>query len=293
MVKTLKAIIRKGKELWNVYGGIALSTLIAWLTHWDKVEMDKWASYLILTLTCISVLTFFKIVLFRKKKKKATKLDKGIFNSNKNVKRLRTAINPMSIGQEVGNAIIYTCKGGKWFMGKVKNFFKELWGNKFTLLNTIIVLFLATLSQVMTYTEYLYRINWFAENEIVIKIASPIVAGIWVFIDLLTTYTKYGFESLDELAKRKEEKKLASLTKEEKGKLKDNVKDLKSKLEILKEKEESVSKAISNFETLINAGYLLSVSERDEYNSNKDQIINVQNAIANLENRIKQLEEEL
>lgn len=293
MIKTLKAIIRKGKELWNVYGGIALSTFIAWLTHWDKVEMDKWASYLILTLTCISVLTFFKIVLFRKKKKKTNRLDKGIFNANKNVKRLRTAINPMSIGQEVGNAIIYTCKGGKWFMGKVKNFFKELWGNKFTLLNTIIVLFLATLSQVMTYTEYLYRINWFAENEIVIKIASPIVAGIWVFVDLLTTYTKYGFESLEDLAKRKEEKKLASLSKEEKSKLKDNVKELKNTLEILKDKEEGMLKTISKLENLMSAGYSLNMNEREEYESNRNQITNVQNTIANLEDRIKQLEEEL
>lgn len=292
MIKMIKVVLRKAKELWNVYGGIALSTFIAWLTNWSKIEMDRWASYLILTLTCISVLTFFKIVLF-KKKKRTSKIDRGVFNAQKSVKTMRTAVDPIGVGQEVGNAIIYTVRGGKWFMQKIINFFKELWGNKFTLLNTIIVLFLATLSQVMTYTNYLYQINWFAEHELVVKIASPIIAGIWVFIDLLTTYTKYGFESLETIAKRKEEKKLATLSKEEKAILKENLKELKTTLNIAKEKHENLLKFISQTEQLINAGYSLNISEREQYDSNRNQVVNIKNTIDNLETRIKELEEKL
>ncbi len=292
MKKALKLFLKKVKELWNVYGGIALSTFIAWLTRWSKIEMDKWTSYLILTLTCISVLTFFKIVFF-KKKKKPNIIEKGAIQSQKSFKSLQTALNPQQVGEEVGNAIIYTVKGGRKLMKKVGNFFKELWYNKFTLSNTIIVLFMATLTQVATYTDYLYRFNWFAEHELVVKVASPIVAGIIVFIDLLTTYTKYGFESLEDIAKRKEQKKLAELSKQEKAKLKLKLKDLRDTLEVVKEKRKDLFKTIADMEKLINAGYNLSMRERDIYESDRNQVSNIENTISNLEKSIKEIEEQL
>lgn len=292
MKKALKLFLKKVKELWNVYGGIALSTFIAWFTRWSKIEMDKWTSYLILTLTCISVLTFFKIVFF-KKKRKPNIIEKGAIQSQKSFKSLQTALNPQQVGEEVGNAIIYTVKGGRKLMKKVGNFFKELWYNKFTLSNTIIVLFMATLTQVATYTDYLYRFNWFAEHELVVKVASPIVAGIIVFIDLLTTYTKYGFESLEDIAKRKEQKKLAELSKQEKAKLKLKLKDLRDTLEVVKEKRKDLFKTIADMEKLINAGYNLSMRERDIYESDRNQVVNIENTISNLEKSIKETEEQL
>ena len=289
-MRIIKIFIRKTKELWNVYGGIALSTLIAWLTHFDKLEMDKWASYLILCLTCISVLTFFKIVYFKRKK---NTIDKATIQTNRSVKALTTAVNPMSVGEEVGEAIIYTVKGGRKFVQKVKNFFKEIWGNKFTLGNTIIVLFLATLSQVMTYTEYLYRITWFAEHEIVVKIASPIVAIIWVFFDLLTTYTKYGFESLDEIATRKANAKVGKMSKEEKQVLKDNLRKLKDSLTVVEKKKSQIQKFIDETETLVSSGYVLDFNERGEYDKNKTQIVNLESSLEDLKKRIKEIEEKL
>ena len=291
MIKVLKTFIAKLKELWNVYGGIALSTLIAWINGWNKMEMDKWASYLVLTLTCVSVLTFFKIVFF--KRKSANVIDKGALQSQKSVKNLQTAINPMQVGEELGTTIIYTVKGGKVVMKKLKNFFKELWGNKFTLSNTLIVLFLATLSQVATYTEYLYKIQWFAENELVVKIASPIIALVWVFLDLFTTYTKYGFESLEDLAKRKEEAKLKQLTKEQKSVLKANIRKLENSLNIAKGKKKELHSMVSNFETLMGVGYNLNMTEREEYNSAVTQINTIDNTIKGLEQKIKELEEKL
>ena len=293
MIKTLRVIFRKTRELWNVYGGIALSTFIAWLTRWNKVQMDTWASYLILTLTCISVLTFLKIVFTKTKKKKTNFIDKGALQSQKSLKTLKTALDPMQVGEEVGTAIIYTVKGGKKFVKKLGNFFKELWGNKFTISNTLIILFFATLSQVATFTEYLYRFTWFAEHEMIVKIASPIIAGVWVFIDLLTTYTKYGFESLEEIAKRKEEKKLATLSKEEKVRLKANLKNFKNSLDIAKEKKKELYTLISNYEALVGSGYAPSPIEREVYTSNQNQIVNIDNTIKNLENKIQEIEEKL
>jgi len=289
-MRLLKILWRKTKELWNVYGGIALSTGIAYLNNFDKVEMDKWGSFLLLSLACISVLTFFKIVYFKKKKNVA---DRGVLSSTKSIKTLETAVNPLGVGEEIGQAIIYTVKGGKRFMQKIKNFFKELWGNKFTLGNTIILLFLATLSQVMTYTEYLYRINWFAEHELVVKIVSPIVAVIWVIIDLLTTYTKYGFESLEEIAERKLNKSMGKMTKEEKKKLKDNLRELKRNLIIVETKKSEIEKDVKDTETLIGSGYTLGFDERNQYDKNKTQLVNLDAGIEELKKRIKEVEDKL
>ena len=291
MIKILRVFIKKTKELWNVYGGIAISTLIAWLSHWDKVEMDRWASYLILTLTCISVLTFFKIVFL--KKKKANAVDKGAIISQKSFKTLKTAVDPMATGEEIGNAIIYTVKGGKSGMKKLGYFFKELWGNKFTLGNTIIVLFLATLSQVMTYTEYLYKIEWFAQNEIVIKIASPIIAGIWVFVDMFTTYTKCGFESLEEIAQRKLKSASTKMTKEEKKKLKESLKKLRDNLSLVQAKYDALTKSVNDFETLISAGYSLDYNERNEYDNKKTQSLNLGATIEKMKKDIEEIEKQL
>lgn len=291
MFRIIQVFIRKTKDLWNVYGGIALSTLIAFLTHWDKVEMDKWASYLILTLTCISVLTFFKIIY--SKKKKANALDKSAIHSQRSVNTLKNAIDPMATGQEVGEAIIYTYKGGKKILEKVKNFFKEIWGNKFTLGNTIIVLFFATLSQIMTYTEYLYRINWFAEHELVIKIASPIVAIIWVFVDLLTTYTKYGFESLDEIANRKLAKKTSELSKEEKQRLKGSLKEYKASLVTLRKRKIELEKMLQKFTDLESAQYVFNTKEINEWEDLKHQYNVLSETIDNVIKNIEDIESKL
>ena len=290
-MKIIRVFIKRTKELWNVYGGIALSTLIAFLTHWDKLEMDKWASYLILTLTCISVLTFFKLVY--SKKKKASAIDKGAIHSQRAVNTLKNAVNPMATGQEVGEAIIYTCKGGKKVLIKIKNFFKEIWGNKFTLGNTIIVLFFATLSQVMTYTNYLYQISWFAEHELVIKIASPIIAIIWVVIDLLTTYTKYGFESLDEIANRKLAKKTNELSKEEKQNLKGLLKQYKSSLVTLRKRKLELEKMLQKFEELEMAKYTFNTKEINEWEELKRQYNVLSESIDNTIKNIEDIESKL
>ncbi len=291
MIRLIQVFIRKTKDLWNIYGGIALSTLIAFLTHWDKIEMDRWASYLILTLTCISVLTFFKLVY--SKKKKANALDKGAIHSQRSINTLKNAVDPMATGQEVGEAIIYTYKGGKKVMKKVKNFFKEIWGNKFTLGNTIIVLIFATLSQIMTYTEYLYRINWFAEHEIVIKIASPIVAIVWVFIDLLTTYTKYGFESLDEIANRKLAKKTSELSKEEIQHLKGLLKQYKASLVTLRKRKMELEKMLQNFTDLDTAHYVFNTKEMNEWDELKKQYNVLSETIDNTIKNIEDIESKL
>lgn len=291
MIRVIQVFLKRTKELWNVYGGIALSTLIAFLTHWDRVEMDKWASFLILSLTCISVLTFFKLVY--SKKKKVSAFDKGAIHSQRSVSTLKNAVDPIATGQEVGEAIIYTYKGGKKVLNKIKNFFKELWGNKFTLGNTIIVLFFATLSQIMTYTEYIYRINWFAEHELVVKIASPIVAIIWVFIDLFTTYTKYGFESLDEIANRKLAKKTNELSKEERANLKGLLKQYKSSLVTLRKRKLELEKMLQKFSDLELAKYSFNTKEMNEWEDLKHQYNVLSETIDNTIRNIEDIESKL
>ena len=35
-------------KFWNIWGGIAIGTLIAWLNHFEKITMDNVTSYLAL-----------------------------------------------------------------------------------------------------------------------------------------------------------------------------------------------------------------------------------------------------
>ena len=62
------------KDLWNLYGGIILSTFISWLLNYDKNSMDSFTSYLLLTFTICSLLTIIKSKVFHKKIKPIEKL---------------------------------------------------------------------------------------------------------------------------------------------------------------------------------------------------------------------------
>ena len=46
----------------NIWGGIAIGTLIAWLNHFEKITMDNVTSYLALILTCIGIFTFTRSI---------------------------------------------------------------------------------------------------------------------------------------------------------------------------------------------------------------------------------------
>lgn len=115
-------------KFWTIYGGIAMSTLFSWIVDFSKPSMDTFTSYLVLTLACVSVLTFLKITLSKKKPKGI--LEHAMLSQN-SIKAMNIAVNPIKVGKEIGETIVETLetskKAGTKVMKKIKKFFKHLW----------------------------------------------------------------------------------------------------------------------------------------------------------------------
>lgn len=306
MVKILNELWEKIKSLWNIYGGIAISTIIAWLTNWSKVEMDRWASYLILTITCISLLTFFKVVF----KKKTNGIPDTIALQQKSVKTLKTALYPEKTGEELGNAIIYTVRGGKKIMGRFGKFIKWLWGNKYTLISIISNLIISATAQFIMYSDTLKDYAFFQEHKIVFISVVTGLCVLWLIDNIYCVVTKYGLENLNEIKNRLEEKKQEQLNKlkpEQKkalkdvlGKLKTTKKTLVNTLKDIDSSIALVESHISEFEMLKQINFAFSNEQTIDYQNSlaklsslNEQKANIKTQMEKLEGDIKRIEKKL
>ncbi len=305
IINIFQKICNKLKELWNIYGGIALSTLIAWWTGWTKTSMDLWASYITLTITCIGLLTFFKLAFAKRKK---NKVDAFALSSNKHIKRISSALNPERAGEEIGQTIIYTVGEGKKLMSKLKNLLKWLWGNKFTLISIISNIVVGAFAQFILYSDYLKDYQFFQEHKTVFIVVVTALTVLWLIENIYCVVTKYGLENLEELRKRSQEKKeeaVGKLTPEQK-------KTLKNQLSVFKKQESEivnrlkeidneliiVEKTISEF-TLLRSINISPTNEqmvdnqkaittKDQLKTEKD---NLTNQKSNIELAIKRIKE--
>lgn len=283
MSKILSELWEKIKGLWNVYGGIAISTTIAFLTNWNKVEMDRWGSYLLLTITCISLLTFFKVLL----KKKTNNIPDTLALQQKNVKQLKTALYPEKVGEELGTAIIYTVKEGQKVMGKFSKFCKWLWGNKFTLISIISNLTVSAVAQFIMYSDTLKDYAFFQEHKLIFIIVVTALCVLWLLDNIFCVVTKYGLENLNEIKARVEAKKqeqLAKLTPQQKqalkkllGNLKETEKGIVAKLKDVESAIEVTQSKINEFEVLQNINFGLSAEQVAEWQTLKTNVNDLEN----------------
>lgn len=294
-MKIFKEIIKKMKGFWNIYGGIIASTFIAWLNDFSRSTMDTWTSYLVLTLTCISVLTFFKIMLF---KQKTNGLIDTAAMSQQSVKALKAAVDPVKQGEELGKTILTTVqyvKKGNIVMEKLKKIFKWLWGNKLTLINIVSNLIVAAFSQFLLYSDSLKEYQFFQEHDIVFKVVVTILCVLWLLNNIYTGVTKYGLESLEQLRIRAEEIKVDATNKlnpEQRKVLKNSLSTFNSKLyelesqlvEIDKKIEES-KKVMADINTLVKVGITLSSSQEKEFYEEQDKVKEFENKKKELESQ--------
>ena len=297
-IQFIKNIINEIRNLWNVYGGIILSTVISWWSRWSKATIDVWASYLTLTITCIGLLTFFKIVIMNNKK---GKIDG--FALSKTAKNVRNALDPLKPGQEVGEAIIYTAKGGKKLMANLKKLLKWLWGNKLTLTSIISNLVVSAFAQFIMYSDTLKDIQFFQEHDLIFKIVVTILCVLWLADNIFCVVTKYGLENLEELKTKSELKKqeqLNKLSKEQKAVLKQALAEYKKSenivLEELKKIDleiEKFQKIISNYKILEKLGIGVTAEQVSQNNEAKAQVVTLANQKATLENQKNDLSQKI
>lgn len=274
----LKKIFSGLFDMWNFYGGIILSTLLAWLFDFNRNSMDDTTSFIILTITIISVFTIVKkdrksnkynkensVVKDEKKtKEKKEKKKKEKLNMlekttllNPQFKALQSALSPLESAKNLSETIIETTtlieRLGKFMKQKIVNFFKRLWGNKFTILNIILNLVVVGIADYLLFSDYLMRFEIIAQNELAFKIAVPILSVFYLIIDIFTTVSKYGWESLLELNEKSKQKaiqKASQLSKEQKEVVKNQIAIIKKKISDLELDLEHVQEIINNYQVL-------------------------------------------
>lgn len=297
LIQTFSKMWKKIRELWNIYGGIALSSLIAWWTNWSKSSMDVWASYITLTITCIGLLTFFKLAFTKNKK---TKADKVALTTNKHIKNINNALNPTLPGEELGLTLVYSVREGKKFMTKLKNIIKWLWGNKLTLTSIVSNLLVSAFAQAIMYGDVLKDIEFFQVHDITFKVVVTILCVMWLINNIYTAVTKYGLENLSQLKQRSEEKKqetLAKLTPEQKKALKNQLALLKKQkenkaLEIkdIEKKLEEFALIVTEFETLQSLMIEPSQEQRNNYYTAKNNVEKYTQSLANCKSTMQTLD---
>lgn len=304
----MKELVNKIKDLWNIYGGIALSTLIAWLSNWNRDSIDKWSSYILLCITCISLLTFLKVVLFKKKPNNIA--DNIALNQTRNVRVIKTALNPESVGEELGNAIIYTINGGKKMKEKLSAFFKLIYGNKFTSLSLLLNLAYTGLAQFLLYSDTLADIPFFVEHKVACIVVATTISVLWLALELYKDIKNYGFENLDKLNEKwaeRKAKKEAKLTKEQKETIKNQIEELQNKQVKLSAYINDIKESMEKYKAIINKvndykalGIMIESSLLDSYNTacvnlsrNKSDLDRLTASKDEVENQIKELNEKL
>jgi len=302
-VNFIKTVIEKIKSFWNIYGGIIASTFIAWLNDFSRSAMDNWTSYLVLTLTCISVLTFFKIILF---KQKPNGLADTAALSQQSVKALKAAVDPVKQGEDLGQTIITTIKvvrKGSVIMEKLKNFLKWLWGNKLTLISIVSNLFISVLAQFLLYSDALKDFEYFQVHDTAFRVVVTVLLVLWLINNIFTTVTKYGLESLKQLQTRSEKLKEETTNKldaSQKKVLKDTLTQYKLSLNSDLTKIKDALKAINLAEqTLKNLSIVsevvgLSAEQETKYRDAENTVITKKAEIKQLEqskeNTMQQIE---
>lgn len=182
-------------------------------------------------------------------------------------------------------------------MEKIKKFFSWLWGNKCTLLSLTISILSVGFCNFLMFAGYLNRYQVFCENELLLKIIGVSLSVIYLFVDIFTTVSKYGCESLEQLDKRykeEAEKKLNALTSEQKSVVKSTIKKLEIQLEAIEPKFNEAIKTVESYQTLANIKGFDTSTLVDSYNlalgfinDNKAMVEGLKAQIEGLKSKLK------
>lgn len=245
------------KKYWDILGGTAMGLGLSFATQWQLSKMQLAYTTIILILVSIGLL---KVI-------KSSFNSKGLIGKmvehQSPVRAIKIAQNPTQEGEELGELVIETMKGGKKTMTKIKNFFKRVWGNKFTLINITINLLCVAVADYLVFSEYLLRFNFFTENQIAFKIGVPVLSALYLVLDIFTTVSKYGWENLDELKAKSQKKateKASKLSKEQKAIIKNQIKVVENGIATLENELNDALDIIKNFEILQSLNGVITIS---------------------------------
>lgn len=292
----MKKIIKELLELWNVYGGIAVASAIAWALNFEKIKMDKITSFILLLLAVCGLLTLVKTKVFHSKVKP---IDKALMSTSSTTKVVDITIGKDDIVSEkkIKEKMKRTERKWKIMFKKIGNFFRWIWGNKVTLTTIIINLLVVGVANYVVFAEFLAQYEWFTTHQLAFQIAVPSASAIYTALSVYATVNKRGCESLkelEEISEQHKQEKLAQLTKEQKAVIKNAICETQELLAKAKEKKASFDKIISNFQVLSNiGGYVVPNEKKVEYNSAVSGYASLEAEIKHLENELTNLKNSL
>lgn len=280
------------KKYWDILGGTAMGLIISFIAKWQLEKMQLAYTTVILILVCIGLL---KVVKSSYENKNV--LDR-VVEKQSPVRAVKIAQNPTQEGEELGELMIETMKGSKKTMTKIKNFFKRVWGNKFTLLNITFNLLAVAIVDYLVFSEYLMRFNFFVENQLAFKIGIPVLSVMYLSLDIFTTVSKYGWETLLELKDKAEQKalqKASKLSSEQKAIIKNNIKAVKVSITNAENELLKIADVIKNFEILQSLNGLVTISAENitMYNNAITRKPSLEANLSHLKLELSQLEEAL
>ena len=264
------------KNTLQILGCVALGILISFLSHWENEIIQTIYSTLILIFLLIGFLKVLKSPnkenesnnQIRNKDNNINLIDL-VVNQQKPFKAIELSQNPTQGGEELGEIFLETMKGGKKKMEKIKDFFKRVWGNKFTILSIVFSLFCVFACEYLYFADYFLRFDWVENNQVVLNYVLPIVGIAYIVLNVFTTITKYGWENLKELqekAYKKALEKASQLTKEQKAIVKNQMKEVKEQLSNVGIDLTKTNTIIEAYETLRDLGIALSDEKVSAYN---------------------------
>lgn len=264
------------KNTLQILGCVALGILISFLSHWENEIIQTIYSTLILIFLLIGFLKVLKSPNKENERNNQTRnkdnninLIDLVVNQQKPLKAIELSQNPTQGGEELGEIFLETMKGGKKKMEKIKNFFKRVWGNKFTITSILFNLFCVSVCEFLYFADYFFRFGWVNENQTWLNYVLPIVGIAYIVLNTFTTITKYGWENLGELQEKSYKKaleKASQLTKEQKAIVKGQMKEVKEQLSNVGIDLTKTNTIIEAYETLRDLGIALSDEKVSAYN---------------------------
>lgn len=303
-----KNLLHSLLKLWNIYVGVLISTIIAWLFDYKSNNMDNTTSYLLMTFTICSLLTFIK-------SKIKDKSDEDLHTIEKITQQQPTIkIVNKTLGKQENVDIQDTIKQSKnlWrlIMEKIKKFFKWIWLYKEQILGLLGSLVYAGLTvYAYIFDKFGFILQYFPDTlgwEIAVKIVVGLFSILFIFLGIRNQVIWGGIGSIERAnayLKKLQEGVESNLSTEAREiinnawkKLKSNVKLKEQKIKSLQSTLEKLTKEMSTTQELIKLGlktdtdYAKLVEEGNKINS---QITQKQSEIENDKSQIAKYEEVL
>lgn len=297
ILKLIGKILLKILGLWNIYGSILASLLVAWLTGFSKGVMDNVTTFLIMNLAFMSTFTFLKWQIIEKKPN--TIIEK-VAMGEPSIRAMNTAIDPIHSGEEIGKAILETTniieRVEKKMWNKIKKFFKwtkTYWQQIVGLLGVLAEATVIVYAYI--HNKFGWLLQYFPEGkewEIGVKIGVAVLAFLFVFFQIRNQVKWCGVGSI-----AKAQEYIEELSKSVETKLNPKTKaNVKTALKALKKGLKEAEKKYNAFVDELNGVEEELASQKELLNlglGNTQNVNDLSNKKVQIENELSKIDKEI